>query len=132
MTPAKRAHVVMAVNVMRALVKSLGETNVLTIARYAALVEKRPMNVPKDDTPIFAENYAKRGITPPSDAVIVSVRAANCLHEEFGRMPNVGEVRRLSEADLLRIPNLGLVSMREIVDKIGYEYRLYPDDMKEF
>ena len=51
----------------------------------------------------------------------LSARAENCLHNEG--LKTIGEVSAKSDGDLLRIPNFGRKSLRELKEAIAHHQR---------
>jgi DNA-directed RNA polymerase alpha subunit len=51
------------------------------------------------------------------DEVPLSVRTSNCLRE--ANIFNVGQLQQWTEYELLKLPNLGRKSLKEIIDELG-------------
>jgi DNA-directed RNA polymerase alpha subunit len=51
------------------------------------------------------------------DEVPLSVRTSNCLRE--ANIFNVGQLQQWTENELLKLPNLGRKSLKEIIDELG-------------
>lgn len=51
------------------------------------------------------------------DEVPFTVRTSNCLRE--ANIYNVGQLQQWTENELLKLPNLGRKSLKEIIDELG-------------
>ena len=51
------------------------------------------------------------------DEVPLTVRTSNCLRE--ANIFNVGQLQQWTENELLKLPNLGRKSLKEIIDELG-------------
>ena len=59
-------------------------------------------------------NYAQFEATPTKYLSGLSVRARNCIINELGREATIGDVIAMSDKELLRVPNFGKKSLREL------------------
>ena len=76
-----------------------------------------------DDEPMLAEKYSH-----PIHELELSIRSENCLLR--GGIKTIGDLLRRSRDDLLKIRNLGKISLKEIEDRLdilGYELKLHSD-----
>ena len=61
-----------------------------------------------------------------SEDLPLSVRAANCMRHN--NLRTVGEIRRSSDRAIMRFPNMGRTSLRELRDLVGYAPGNAPED----
>ena len=59
-------------------------------------------------------NYAEFEAMPANDLQYLSTRARNCLINELGYDATIGDVIAMSDKALLRVPNFGKKSLREL------------------
>ena len=59
-------------------------------------------------------NYAQFEAMPANDLQDLSTRARNCLINELGYEATIGDVIAMSDKALLRVPNFGKKSLREL------------------
>ncbi|WP_304194070.1 DNA-directed RNA polymerase subunit alpha C-terminal domain-containing protein, partial [Lentibacter algarum] len=59
-------------------------------------------------------NYAEFEATPIKYLSGLSTRASNCIINELGYEATIGEVIAMSDKALLRVPNFGKKSLREM------------------
>ena len=59
-------------------------------------------------------NYAQFEAMPANGLQDLSTRARNCLINELGHEATIGDVIAMSDKDLLRVPNFGKKSLREL------------------
>ena len=57
---------------------------------------------------------------------IIGIKLANALYNDGFEEKTVGELRRVSDEEIIRIPNVGRKTLQYLRDLIGY-----PPDMKE-
>lgn len=59
-------------------------------------------------------NYAEFEATPVKYLSGLSTRASNCIINELGYEATIGDVIAMSDKDMLRVPNFGKKSLREL------------------
>jgi DNA-directed RNA polymerase subunit alpha len=68
------------------------------------------------DDDVESDDKMRKLLATPIEELDLTVRSRNGLERE--NVKNLGELMRLSEADLIRIPNFGKRSLQEIKDKL--------------
>lgn len=59
-------------------------------------------------------NYAEFEAMPAEDLRCLSTRARNCIINELGHEASMGDIIAMSDKELLRVPNFGKKSLREL------------------
>lgn len=80
-----------------------------------------------DGIKMEAHEHAQTHPDMPIADMDLSVRAYNCLHR--AGIETLDDIRHMSEADLMKVRNLGVGCVREIKNKLeGYGFTLLPDE----
>jgi len=77
-----------------------------------------PVTLPEPEQPSSQDLKLKERLALPISDLDLSVRASNCLESE--NIKTIGDLVRLSEADLLAMKNFGKTSMREVEQKLAH------------
>lgn len=70
-------------------------------------------------------NYAQFEAIPTEHLPCLSTRARNCIINELGHEATIGDIIAMSDKELLRVPNFGKKSLRELrkaIDEMAYRH----------
>jgi DNA-directed RNA polymerase subunit alpha len=86
-------------------------------AEIAPEVIHEEITLPEPE-PVTQDLKLRERLALPISDLDLSVRAGNCLEAE--NIKTIGDLVRLSEADLLAMKNFGKTSLREVEQKLGH------------